>query len=100
MGIVRKMLVDATSYVQVLTNFVDLVEGQGPFVDIPIVTTLNMPPHEWWDLIRAGACTLAPMVKHIFAQVCSTSSCERNWSSYSFVHSRCKIASHLTKHQI
>jgi hypothetical protein len=41
------MLVDATSYGQVLTNFVDLVEGQGPFADIPIATLLNMLPHKW-----------------------------------------------------
>jgi protein-L-isoaspartate O-methyltransferase len=70
------MLVDATSYVQALTDIADLVEGQGPFVDIIVTTSLNMPPHKWWDLIGAGAHTLAPIAKCILAQVCSTSSCE------------------------
>jgi hypothetical protein len=71
-----KMLVDATSYVQALTDFADLVKGQGPFVNIPTATSLNMLLHVWWDLIGASIRTLAPIVKHILAQVCSSSSCE------------------------
>ncbi len=71
-----KMLVNATSYVQALTNFVDLVKGQGLFVNIPTATSVNMPLHEWWDLIGASTRTLAPIVKHILAHVYSTSSCE------------------------
>ncbi len=83
-----KMLVDATSYVQALTNFANLAEGQGPFADIPATTSLNIPLHEWWGLIGTSARTFAPIAKCILAQVCSTSSCERNWNSYSFVHSK------------
>jgi hypothetical protein len=26
-----------------------------------VVTPLNMPPHEWWDLVRMGAHTFTPM---------------------------------------
>jgi hypothetical protein len=70
--------VDATSYVQALTNFANLAEGQGPFADIPATTSLNIPPHEWWDLIGTSVRTFAPFAKCILAQVCSTSSCERN----------------------
>jgi hypothetical protein len=78
------MFIDATSYVQALTNFADLVKGQGPFVNILATTFLNIPPHEWWDLIGTSVRTLASIAKHIFAQVYSTSSCEQNWNSYSF----------------
>jgi hypothetical protein len=56
------MLVDATSYVQAWIDFADFVKGWGLFVSIPLMTSLNMPPHEWWDLIRASAHTLAPML--------------------------------------
>jgi hypothetical protein len=45
--VVWKMSVDATSYVQTLTNFANLVEGQGSFANIPTTTLLNIPPHEW-----------------------------------------------------
>ncbi len=71
-----KMLVDATSHVQALTDFANLVKGRGPFVNIPTATSLNMPLHVWWDLIGASICTFAPIVKHILAQVYLASSCE------------------------
>jgi hypothetical protein len=74
------MLVDVTSYVQALTNFANLVEGRGPFVDIPPTSSLNMLPHEWWDLIGVCIHPFAPMAKHNLAQVYSTSSCEQHWS--------------------
>jgi len=57
-----KMLVDATSDVQALIDFADFVKGRGLFVNILVTTSLNVPPHEWWDLIRASAHTLAPML--------------------------------------
>ncbi len=49
---------------------------------------LDLLPHKWWDFIRAGECTLAPITCCILVQECSTSSCEHNWNSYSFVHSK------------
>jgi len=55
---------------------------------------LDLLPHEWWDLIRASGCTFTPITCHILAQVCSTSPCERNWSSYSFIHN--KVPNRLT----
>jgi hypothetical protein len=91
------MLVYATSYVQALIDYANLIEGRGPFGSIHVATSLNMPPHEGWDSIGAGACTLAPIAKCILAQVCSTSSCEQNWSSYSFVHN--KVQNHLMSGQ-
>jgi hypothetical protein len=41
-----KMLVDATSYLQALINFVNFVEGQKSFVNMSTITLVNMPPHE------------------------------------------------------
>jgi len=65
---------------------------------MPNATSLNMPPHERWDLIIVGVWTFTPMAKHIFIQACSTSLCEWNWSSYSFVHN--KMHNHLTFDQV
>ncbi len=91
-----KMLVNAISHVQVLINFANLVKGQGPFVNIPTTTSLNMPLHEWWDLIKASA----RIVKHIFPK-----SVQHHHVNEIRIHiplciTRCKIASHLTKQQI
>jgi hypothetical protein len=77
------MLINVVSYVQALTDFVNLVKGWGSFVNIHVATSLNMPPHEWWDLIGVCIHKFTPMAKHILAQVCSTSSCEQTWNSYS-----------------
>ena len=53
-----------------------------------------MPPHEWWDAFGGGAVTLQQIARRILAQICFASSCERNWSMYSFVHS--KVRNRLT----
>ena len=48
----------------------------------------NIPPHEWWDLVGEGGIHLAPLAKSILAHVYSSSSCKKNWSSYTFVHNK------------
>ena len=40
-----------------------------------------------------GAKALQTIARCILAQVCSASTCERNWSMYSFVHN--KVRNHL-----
>jgi hypothetical protein len=48
---------------------------------------VNTPAHEWWETW----CRAMPELQHfackILAQVQCASACERNWSSYGFVHS-------------
>jgi len=64
--VLRKMLVNATSYVKVLIDFVNFVEGGGPFVNMLTITLLNMLPHEWWDLIIMDIHTFAPGLNIFF----------------------------------
>jgi hypothetical protein len=45
-------------------------------------------PHLWWFTSVSVGKLLPRIVRRILAQVVSSSSCERNWSSYSFVHSK------------
>jgi hypothetical protein len=45
-------------------------------------------PHLWWFTSGSGGKLLPRIARRIFAQVVSSSSCEQNWSSYSFVHSK------------
>jgi hypothetical protein len=44
--------------------------------------------HVWWFTSTSVGKLLPRIARRILAQVVSSSSCERNWSSYSFVHSK------------
>jgi hypothetical protein len=44
--------------------------------------------HLWWFTSGSVGKLLPCIVRRILAQVVSSSSCEQNWSSYSFVHSK------------
>jgi hypothetical protein len=47
-------------------------------------------PHLWWFTSGSVGKLLPRIARRILAQVVSSSSCERNWSSYSFVHSKAR----------
>jgi hypothetical protein len=47
-------------------------------------------PHLWWFTSGSVGKLLPCIVRRILAQVVSSSSCERNWSSYSFVYSKAR----------
>jgi hypothetical protein len=47
-------------------------------------------PHLWWFTSGSVGKLLPRIACRILAQVVSSSSCERNWSSYSFVHSKAR----------
>lgn len=48
----------------------------------------NMPAHLWWDMYGNSAAELKRFAMKILSQVSSSSACERNWSTYDFIHSR------------
>jgi len=41
----------------------------------------------WWTVHGARAPILQKIALKLLAQPCSSSCCERNWSTYSFIHS-------------
>jgi hypothetical protein len=86
--VLRKLTTGGFAFAAALSEYQAFRDRRGVFAGLPDVNTLNLEPHEWWDLLGAGARTLSPIAKKILAQVCSSSSCERNWSMYSFVHSK------------
>jgi hypothetical protein len=49
---------------------------------------VKVVPHLWWFTSGSVGKLLPRIARRILAQVVSSSSCERNWSSYSFVHSK------------
>jgi hypothetical protein len=83
-----KIVGNLIAYAKTLKDFIDFVESWSHFFNIPLVNDLNLLPHEWWDLIGVGGCTFTPITHYILVSVCSTSLCEWNWNSYSFVHNK------------
>ena len=63
-------------------------ERLGPYSpeEAPDIRVANLQPHQWWS--KVGGEALPKIAKRVLALTCSTSSCERNWSMYSFVHNK------------
>jgi hypothetical protein len=95
--VLQKTIHTLNAYTLALRNFADFMENQGPFFDTTLMKDLDLLSHEWWDLIRVGGHTLTHIVHCILTQMCFASSFERNWSSYSFVHS--KMQNQFTSNQ-
>ena len=84
----KKLAFDDETYIRVLNQYHDFLESKGPFQEAVDPILQGAPPHEWWDAMGSEAKALQTIVRRILAQICSISSCERNWSIYSFVHNK------------
>ena len=73
---------------EVLSQYQDFLENQGPFADSIVSNVHVVPIHEWWDAMGGRAKALQTIAWRILAQVCSASAYERNWSMYSFFHNK------------
>ena len=73
---------------EVLNQYQDFLENRGPFADLTNPSVHVAPLHEWWDAMGGGTKALQIITRRILAQVCFASTCERNWSMYSFVHNK------------
>jgi hypothetical protein len=71
-----------------MVELTEYEERRGPYspVEAPDIREAHMEPHQWWH--RVGGNVLPKITKRIFSLRCSASSCERNWSMYSFVHNK------------
>jgi hypothetical protein len=58
---------------------------------------LKKVTHVWWFTSSSVGKLLPCIVRRILAQVVSSSSCERNWSSYSFVHIKVRSRLHSSR---
>ena len=73
---------------EVMAEMTEYEERLGPYSpeEAPDIRVANLQPHQWWS--RVGGEALPKIAKRILALTCSASSCERNWSMYSFVHNK------------
>ena len=86
--VLQKLTPDEETYARVLNQYQDFLENRGPFAGSIDPVLHGGPPHEWWDAMGGEAKALQTIARRVLAQVCSVSACERNWSMYSYVHSK------------
>jgi hypothetical protein len=48
----------------------------------------SWPAHQWWEVYGVGHPKLQRLAVRVLSQVTSACSCERNWSTYDFIHSK------------
>ncbi|XP_017424685.1 uncharacterized protein LOC108333721 [Vigna angularis] len=48
----------------------------------------ELNPGEWWDMFGDGTPELKRFAIRILSLTCSSSGCERNWSSFEMVHTK------------
>ena len=73
---------------EVMAEMTEYEERLGPYSpeEAPDIQVANLQPHQWWS--RVGGEALPKIAKRVLALTCSASSCECNWSMYSFVHNK------------
>ena len=73
---------------EVMAEMTEYEERLGPYSleEAPDIRVANLQPHQWWS--RVGGEALPKIAKCVLALTCSASSCECNWSMYSFVHNK------------
>lgn len=87
--VVRKLSpVVGVNFNEVMMELTEYEERQGPYnpLEAPDIREVNLQPHQWWH--RVGDRALSKIASRILSLTCSASSCERNWSMYSFVHNK------------
>ena len=48
----------------------------------------RLPAHQWWQQFGSHAPELQHIAVRLLSQISSACACERNWSSFDFIHSR------------
>ncbi|WIA20432.1 hypothetical protein OEZ85_004845 [Tetradesmus obliquus] len=48
----------------------------------------SMPAHQWWGMYGSGCKELQRVAVGVLSQVSAAVSCERNWSTYDYIHSK------------
>jgi hypothetical protein len=85
---VLRKLCSPEMYPDVVQDFLAFRHKQGPFHDMLDPKDQKCLAHDWWAFEGACRKLIAPIARRILGQTVSSSSCEQNWNSYSFVHNK------------
>ena len=88
MKCIKKYFSNPEDRVKVHEEFGNFSTKSGEFGDIDSIhDRYGMDPKNWWVAYGASAPLLQSLALKLLLQPSSSSCCERNWSTYSFVHS-------------
>lgn len=80
---------DVESQVKAIEQHAVYRAGQGLFArPLAMAAAKTMPAHRWWLSFGAHVPELQKVAVRVLAQVSSASSCERNWSTFDFIHTK------------
>ena len=85
----EKLLPDVAAASKAQAQLAQYRQGTGVFGK-PSVQELasRVPAHEWWAQAGAACPELQTVAMKVLAQPLSACACERNWSTFSFIHSK------------
>jgi len=79
---------DVDVWRQVKIKFANFLDGREVFADVDSLRDKSkIDAKSWWIVDGFHAPTLQKIALMLFKQPCSFSCCQRNWSTYSFIHS-------------
>ncbi|RWR83372.1 DUF659 domain-containing protein/Dimer_Tnp_hAT domain-containing protein [Cinnamomum micranthum f. kanehirae] len=88
MKILKKYFPNLEERKRIITEFADFSSKSGEFADIDSIRDrYEMDPKSWWVTYGACAPLFQTLAFKLLVQPSSSSCAERNWSTYSFVHS-------------
>ncbi|WOL05339.1 hypothetical protein Cni_G14067 [Canna indica] len=87
--LLEKLVLDDTMRSKILLDVDMYDEDRGPFArEMVIRERSNRIPLEWWKSFGGRTPEFSKFAKRIVSLCCSSSRCERNWSTFEFIHTK------------
>ena len=86
---VEKLVLDLDEVVKVVSELELFCSGKGMFSRaVAKASAKQVPAYQWWSSFGASTPVLQQVAIKVLSRVASACSCERNWSTFEFIHSR------------
>ncbi|CAH9136807.1 unnamed protein product [Cuscuta epithymum] len=87
--VLEKMVTDETLQAKISDQATDYDKLRGSFAkQLAIKQQKSKSPLDWWDAFGGLAVELQSFTKRIVGLCCTSSGCERNWSTFEFIHTK------------
>jgi hypothetical protein len=88
-NIVEKLLPDVEDHVKAIEQLAKYRNSKGEF-GRPFVkaSAKKLPGWKWWVEFGSECPELQSVAQKVLSQISCTSACERNWSTYDFIHNK------------
>ncbi|XP_020203984.2 uncharacterized protein LOC109789440 [Cajanus cajan] len=93
-----RLVSDLNERSKIGTQLAEFHYARGLFgLDTAVASRKIMLPAEWWDFYGDGCPELKKFAIRVLSLTCSSSGCERNWSSFEMVHTKRRNRLHQRK---